>query len=381
MHNRNFHHTPPPWWPVEEPWPPQKSHNLKQWHLIRQRFIRRIGCVFGILLIAMIIIGFVMAEGMIQHRMPLMNMHSFTQTTPFIIRIISWILFTGVIIGLIFIGSLFRKAAVPIADMLEAAGKVADGDYSARVPEKGPTEMIALARAFNEMSSRLQVNEEQRRMLLADISHELRTPLTIIQGNLEGMLDGIYPAETGRLQGLLDETQTLARIIEDLRTLSVVESGSLKLQLEILNPMEFLEEFIPMYQSLTESKQVKFNAKFPRELPEIELDPTRIREVLSNLITNALRYSRPGGEINLRVCHVNQPISQLIFTVQDSGTGIPAQDLPHIFERFYKDRDSGGSGLGLPIAKSLVEAHGGNIWAESQEGQGTTVSFSLPIRS
>lgn len=347
---------------------------------MRQRFMRRMGCVFGILLIAMVIIGLIMAEGMMQHRMPF-PMRPIPQNIPIVIRIISWILFSAVILGLIFVGSLFRKAAVPIADMLEAAGKVADGDYSARVPEKGPDEMGALARAFNDMASRLQTNEEQRRMLLADISHELRTPLTIIQGNLEGMLDGIYTADPGRMQGLLDETQTLARIIEDLRTLSVVESGSLKLQLETLKPAEFLEEFIPMYQSLTESKQVKFSALVPQDLPTIELDPTRIREVLSNLITNALRYSRPGGEIYLQAKLAKHPESHLIFTVQDTGAGIPAQDLPHIFERFYKDRDSSGSGLGLPIAKSLVEAHGGKIWAESQEGKGTTVSFSLPIRS
>jgi two-component system sensor histidine kinase BaeS len=348
---------------------------------MRQRFMRRMGCVFGILLIAMVIIGLVMADGMMQHRMPLMNMRPFAQNFPFLIRIISWILFTGVILGLVFVGSLFRKAALPIADMLEAAGKIADGDYSARVPENGSDEMSALAKAFNDMATRLQVNEEQRRMLLADISHELRTPLTIIQGNLEGMLDGIYTADPGRLQGLLDETQTLGRIIEDLRTLSVVESGSLKLEFETLNPAEFLEEFIPMYRSLAESHKIKFNTLIPNDLPNIELDPTRIREVLSNLITNALRYSRPGGEINLRVTQVMQPESQLIFTVQDTGAGIPAQDLPHIFERFYKDRDSSGSGLGLPIAKSLVEAHGGKIWAQSQKDQGTTISFSLPIRS
>ncbi len=379
MRNRTFHHTPPPWWPDEEPWPPQKSHNLKQWHIVRQRFLRRMGCVFGILLIAMVIIGLVMAQGMMQHRMPF-PMRPIPQNIPIVIRIISWILFSGVILGLIFVGSLFRKAAVPIADMLEAAGKVADGDYSARVPEKGSDEMGALARAFNDMASQLQTNEEQRRMLLADISHELRTPLTIIQGNLEGLLDGIYTADPGRLQGLLEETQTLARIIEDLRTLSVVESGSLKLQLETLKPAEFLEEFIPMYQNLTESKQVKFNALIPNDLSDIELDPTRIREVLSNLITNSLRYCPPGGEINLQVKPVSHPESHLIFSVQDNGTGIPTQDLPHIFERFYKDRDSSGSGLGLPIAKSLVEAHGGKIWAESEEGQGTMVSFSLPIR-
>jgi signal transduction histidine kinase len=380
MHKKYSPHTPPPWWPEEEPWPPQKSHNLRQWHTVRQNFLRRIGCLFGIIFIAMIILAGFIADGIMQHRMPL-GMHPMPQNVPLFFRVISWLLFAGIILGLFFIASLFRKTAIPMADMLDAAGKVADGDYSARVPEKGPVEITALATAFNEMTGKLQVNEEQRRMLLADISHELRTPLTIIQGNLEGMLDGIYPADSTRLQGLLDETQTLARIIEDLRTLSVVESGSLKLQLERVNPMEFLEEFIPAYQTLAKSRQVRLDAVSQQHLPELEMDPTRIREVLSNLITNALRYTKAGGHIQISLDFVQQTPARLQFIIQDDGIGIPEQDLPHIFERFYKDRDSSGSGLGLPIAKSLVEAHGGSIRADSFPGKGTSITFTLPIKA
>ena len=374
---RKSYMSSPSWWPVDEPWPPYHRHHNKRWRTVRRHLRYRVGSIFLVLFICTAILLYLLAKSISNHAVP-DGMQEIVTVTPLVFRIITWVLFSGVIFGLVYIGSMIRKAAIPIDQILDAAGKIAEGDYSVRIPSRGPREMEALTHAFNDMSARLELNEKQRRALLADISHELRTPLTVIQGNLEGMLDGIYPADERTLQAVLDETHTMARIIEDLRTLTIVESGSLKLQMECVNPREFLEEIIPTYQALAESKGVNLHIQVGDDLPDIALDTTRIREVLANLITNALRYCRPEGRITLRCEQVGEHFVQ--FSVQDDGKGIESQDLQHIFERFYKDRDSGGSGLGLPIAKSLVEAHGGEIFAESSPGKGTTIRFTLPIQ-
>ena len=376
MHKYRVPSGPPPWWPQDEPWPPYRGHRSQHWLDMRKKLRHRIRIIFSIIFISSITLLVIMINGLVHHRLP-PGIQSVLSATPLVFRVVTWLLFAGMIFGLVYVGSTIRKAAIPISRILDAAGKITEGDYSARIPVYGHGEMAALSRAFNEMSARLELNDRQRRALLADISHELRTPLTVIQGNLEGMLDGIYPADETNLQAVLDETHTLARIIEDLRTLTVVESGALKLQLERANPGEFLEEIIPMYRALAEARNVSFEMRIDEHLPDIELDTTRIREVLANLVTNALRYCQAGGAINVRVEKTGDEFVQ--FSVQDNGAGIPAQDLPHIFERFYKDRDSSGSGLGLPIAKSLVEAHGGSMHAESVQGQGTVIRFTLPV--
>jgi two-component system, OmpR family, sensor histidine kinase BaeS len=344
---------------------------------MRKRFMRRMGCLFVIIVIAIIIFGILLANGVIGHRIS-ENPHSIFERIPIVFRVISWILFSMLIIALLYLGSYFRKAAVPISKILEASGKIADGDYSVRIKESGPNDLQALSRAFNNMADKLQVNDEQRRRMLADVSHELRTPLTVIQGNLEGMLDGIYEADERNIQAVLDETRIMERVIEDLRLLAVVESGSLKLQLERVDVCEFLEEIIPTYQALAETKQVSVKLICDDDLPEIDMDATRMREVVSNMVTNALRYCEAGGEISISCEQRFAENTKIWFAVSDTGSGISAEDLPHIFERFYKGSDSSGTGLGLPIAKSLVEAHGGEIFIESEVGKGTTIRFYLP---
>ncbi len=378
MHkNRRIHphfNHPPPWWPEDEQWPPRRSPASRRWHSARKSIIRRVGCAFVILFIAIFIIGGNLIADIIRRKAP-PHMGTMMENVPIGVRIFSWLIFLIVIFGILYLIRFFQKAALPMVEMLEAAGKIADGDYNVRVPEHGPGDLISLSKAFNNMADKLHVNEEQRRMLLADISHELRTPLTIIQGNLEGMLDGIYPADPRMLQAVLDETHTMERIIEDLRTLTVVESGTLKLQMEMVDPTEFLEEIISTYQTLAEAKGIAFSTSIAPNLEKMEFDPTRIREVLSNIITNAIRYCQTGCKICMQ-CVQNSEYLEI--TITDSGSGIQEEDLPHIFERFYKGRDSSGSGLGLPIAKSLVEAHGGKISAQSEIDQGTTIRFTIP---
>ena len=278
--------------------------------------------------------------------------------------------------ALFFMGRMLRRATQPIDEMMDAAEHVAQGDYAARVTERGPRDVRHLAHAFNSMSERLQLNDEQRRRLLADISHELRTPLTVIQGNLEGLLDGIYQPDATRLESLLEETQVMSRLIDDLRTLADAESGTLKLQREPTDLSLLVNEVIASFRGQAQSAGVSLMTEASPDLPLIEIDPARIRQVLTNLIANALRYTGSGGSIHVR-CESKDKVVEV--TVSDTGRGIAPQDVPHIFERYTKSSDSRGSGLGLAIVKDLVEAHGGTITAQSQIGQGTSIAFTLPL--
>jgi signal transduction histidine kinase len=269
-----------------------------------------------------------------------------------------------------------RRVMIPLDELLAAAGSVAEGDYSARVREKGPAEVRSLARAFNNMAARLHQTDEKRRNLLADVTHELRTPLTVLQGNLEGMLDGIYPADEANLRSLLDETNLLSRLVEDLRTLALAESGALRLRKEPTDLALLVRESLAAFQAQAASAGVTLSAETDEALPWLEVDPGRLRQVLSNLLANALRYTPAGGSVRVKYC---LEAGRALLDVTDTGPGIAAGDLPHVFERFYKSTDSGGTGLGLAIAKHLVEAHEGMITAESLPGQGTTIRISLPV--
>jgi signal transduction histidine kinase len=244
------------------------------------------------------------------------------------------------------------------------------------VRPRGPRELRALARAFNSMLERLRHNELQRRQLLADVTHELRTPVAVLQGNLEAMVDGVYLADAEHLGPLLEETRLLSRLIDDLRTLSLAESGVLELHREPTDLGVLVGEVIAAFRTPAESGGVALRAEVPDNVPLAEIDPLRVREVLINLTANALRHTPPGGEVCIAVAAA---AGSLRFSVADTGTGIAPGDLPHVFERFYKTADSTGSGLGLAIARNLVLAHGGEIEAESAAENGTTIRFALPL--
>jgi signal transduction histidine kinase len=269
-----------------------------------------------------------------------------------------------------------RRLSTPLDELLVAADRVAEGDYSARVVEKGPREIRSLARTFNNMASRLHETDEKRRNLLADVTHELRTPLTVIQGNLEGMLDGVYPADETNLRSLLDETNLLSRLVEDLRTLALAESGALKLKKAPTDLTILARDVAATFQTQAETAGVALTVEAAPDIPWLDVDPGRIRQVLSNLLANALRYTPSDGSICVRV---GMDPAHISIDVADTGPGIPAEDLPHVFERFYKSTDSGGMGLGLAIAKHLISAHEGTISAESSPGRGTTIHMSLPL--
>ncbi len=268
----------------------------------------------------------------------------------------------------------FRRFAAPLGDLIDAAENVEAGNYSVRVRARGPRELRSLASAFNSMSGRLESSERERRRLLADVTHELRTPLTIMQGNLEALLDGVYPADATHLEPILDETRVLSRLVDDLRTLSVAEAGALALHREQTDIADLVADAVASFQVQADAAGVELATKIDGALPQADIDPVRMREVLSNLLSNALRYTPRGGSVRVGASASEDRVH---VSVGDTGPGIAADALPHVFDRFYKSEESRGAGLGLAIAKSLVVAHGGEIDATSVPGQGTGTEMRL----
>ena len=271
---------------------------------------------------------------------------------------------------------LFRRTAAPVSDLVEAAARVESGDFTARVEERGPREVRSLARAFTAMSARLEETDEARRRLLADVSHELRTPLTVLQGTLEGMIDGLYPLDEAHLAPVLEETRVLARLVEDLRTLSLSEAGSLRLHPEPTDLGLLLGEVAAAHGAAADAAGVALAVDAAADLPSVEVDPARLRQVVANLIANALRFTPAGGRISVSTARTDVGVR---VAVRDDGAGMEPEALEHAFDRFYRSPTSPGSGLGLPIARNLVEAHGGRIEIESNPGRGTEVRFVLPL--
>jgi len=288
-----------------------------------------------------------------------------------LVVVLTGLFFLGLFIGA---GFMLRRMSRPLDDLLEAAENFANGKPTQPVPESGPPELRALAHSFNSMVARLQDDDARRRSLLADVSHELRTPLTILRGNIEGLLDGVYTPDEARLNALLDEIKLLDRLVDDLRILSLAESGTLTLNREPTDLVGLLSEAAAAFRSGAVTIQTSFAA----ETLVVEADPLRLRQVVENLLSNAVRHTPPGGTIWLR-CRLAEELVEI--EVEDSGPGIAAQDLPHIFERFYKAGDSRGMGLGLSIAQYLMLAHGGTIEAASPPGHGAVLCVTLPRES
>jgi signal transduction histidine kinase len=280
-----------------------------------------------------------------------------------------------VVLAIILIARAGRGFASPVADVMEAADRVAAGDYDTRVRERGPREVQRLGHAFNEMAERLGTDETRRRQLLADVTHELRTPLSVIQANLEALIDGLYPIDDAHLRPVLEETNVMARLLDDLQTLSTAEAGVLTLHREPTDPRELIESAVHAFTAQAEEAGVRLEMRGAHELPEIDVDRLRVGEVLSNLLSNALRHTPADGEI---VVDARATQDGVEFSIADTGTGIAQEHLPHVFDRFSRAPDSPGAGLGLTIAKTLVEAHGGRIRAESRPA-GTTFVFTLPV--
>jgi signal transduction histidine kinase len=278
----------------------------------------------------------------------------------------------------------FRSIATPLADVMEAADAVAQGNLSTRVDVKdGSGDFQRLAESFNRMVDELERANDQRRNLTADVAHELRTPLHILQGNLEGILDGVYQPTSEHIVATLDETRLLARLVEDLQTLTQAESGQLHLVKEPLDVDELFTDVQTSFSGQAEAAGVTLRVDMDDStgrLPRVDADLDRMYQVLGNLVSNALRHTPNGGTVTLRAAPTSHGIRM---QVQDTGVGIPSEDLPYIFDRFWRgDRSrshagGAGSGLGLAIARQLVRQHGGTISVESQPGVGTTFTIEL----
>lgn len=304
-------------------------------------------------------------------------------------------LFISTVLGLL----LARTLTAPLRRLALAAQAIAGGDLSQRVPVQGAVETQVVSRSFNQMAENLEQAEQLRRNLVADVAHELRTPLTVIQGNLQALLDGVFPLERAEIAAIYDETLLLSRLVNDLGELARAEAGQLHLQVLEIELAGVVARAMAGFAPAAEAKHVDLQVDLPVSLPPVLADPDRLGQVLRNLLSNALRHTPEDGVVKLSAAlrisagppalaepgagpTASSGASQVVVKVADSGPGLAPEDLPYVFERFWRSdrarsRDKGGSGLGLAITRYLVEAMGGEIGVVSKPGQGSEFWFTL----
>ncbi len=298
-----------------------------------------------------------------------------------------WILVCGapfavILFAIITVFRLYTRFGKPLGHIFNAIDSVAEGNLSVRVPEDDSPQFHELIKRFNKMVSELERAEQQRRNLTSDIAHELRTPLHIIQGNLEGVIDGVYEPTSEHINNTLDETKLLARLVNDLQTLSLAEAGQLPLHPTRFLLAELMHDLTASFSSQAASLGIDLKTDIANSNQELTADYDRLNQVLSNLISNALRHTPTGGTISLETESGVGEERGVRIKVKDTGAGIPSDDLPFIFDRFWRGDKSRServnSGLGLAIAKQLIHAHGGTIEAQSEVGKGTMFIIELP---
>lgn len=375
MNDRGGSRPRPPWWPEGERWPPERGawppHGRG-----RRGFFWRFGCALAAIVVVIALAG-ALGALLVGSALGLFGASAAGQLAALGALAILVLAAVGATRGL-------RRLSAPVDALVEAAGRIEGGDYTTRLPERGPRELRTLTRAFNEMSARLQATEDQRRTFLADITHELRTPLAVIRAEAEAIADGIHPADAEHLAPILEATRTLELLSEDLRTVALTDAGALVLSREPVDLAVLLTTTVAGFGPTARAAGILLETDLPSDLPTVEIDPVRIRSVVANLLSNALRHTPPGGTVTVSagtagVADRPGHAAAVEVAVRDTGTGIPSELLPDVFDRFVKGPGSSGSGLGLAIARDLVEAHGGRIDAESEPGLGTTIRFSLPL--
>ena len=361
-------HGPPHWWPEDESWPPAR-HN---WPRARKQLFPRaiLGALFALLISTAICSGSIY---LLQSLVSGLDLPPRPVTFAIGLAVLTFLITAGIA------GRNLRRFFTPLDALLDASQRLSAGKMDVQVRERGGPDMRALIRSFNSMVKQLRMQSEDRQNLLADVTHELRTPLTVIQGNIEGMLDGVYARDEQQLSELLRETQRMSELIEDLRILALAERGGLPIRKEPVDLAQLTSEVLGTFRSQAEAKEIDLKLTYADDLPLVGVDPLRIGQVLTNLLLNALNHTSQGDTITIDITMTVEEQAQI--SVIDSGEGIKPEDLPHIFDRFYKSQGSKGSGLGLAIVKSLVEAHNGEITAESNPGEGTEMTVLLPTNA
>ena len=341
----------PPWWPEGETFPPRRWGRRGP-----PAFVRRIGCFFVAILATAVLAGTVIGG--------------------LVARLGGW---PVAVLAVVFVALLVaagtgaaRRMTRPMDSLIDAAGRIEAGDYSVQVAESGPRDLRSVARAFNQMSARLKASDEQRRGFLAELAHEFRTPLTVIRGQAEAIADGVYLGDSAHVSPILDATETLDRLVEDLRTLVLTDAGNLVLHKEPTDLGALADDTVESFETQAEAAHVTLTTEVAEHLPPVQLDPARIRSVLGNLLSNAIRHTPAGGSVKVAVAGSWEGV---VVTVTDTGEGIPPELLPHVFERFVKSANSPGSGLGLAIAHDIVAAHGGTLEIQSVVSSGTTITL------
>ena len=284
----------------------------------------------------------------------------------------------AVLVGFVF----SRRIISPLLEMMKASRRISDGHYDERVQAKGDDELAQLASDFNHMAEKLEQTESMRRRLIGDVSHELRTPLTAIKGSMEGLIDGVLPSTNETNEQIHQEAARLGRLVDDLQELSRVEAHAYSLDIRPLDVSALMQTVNKRLQRPFDEKRITLTLDLPAHPVQILADEDRIIQVLTNLTANAMQYTPSSGSVTLKARAEDDMVH---FSVQDTGVGIPAEHLEHIFDRFYRVDKSrsrqagGGSGIGLTIAKHFVETHGGRIWVESAgEGKGSVFHFTVP---
>jgi two-component system OmpR family sensor kinase/two-component system sensor histidine kinase BaeS len=277
---------------------------------------------------------------------------------------------------------LSRGLTAPLQRLARAARAVAGGDLGQRLELEGSAEMVEVAQAFNDMTAALGESERHRKNMVADVAHELRAPLSVVQGNLRAILDDVYPLDKAEISRLYDESRLLARLVDDLRELALADAGQLGLHLRAVDLVGVIQKTLESLTPAAEAQGVNLAVRLPDDLPPVQADPDRVAQILRNLLLNALRHTPAGGSIAVSATRRREMAE---VAVADTGEGIAPEDLPYIFERFWRADPArartGCTGLGLSVAQSLVEAHGGRIWAQSNLGHGAIFRFTLPLSS
>ncbi len=305
-------------------------------------------------------------------------------TAGFVLRNVWQLLLAGAVSAIIALALarwLARGMTQPIRDMAKAADSLAHGDYAGRVPVTTRDELGKLAETFNRMAGELESVERLRRDLVANVSHELKTPITAIRAHLENLLDGVEEPNEATVGVMLEQSERLGRLVDQLLDLSRLESGAFALDLDFVTLHPLADRVLQEVQVGRPDHGVDVRNDVPRDLPPLEVDRERIHQVLFNLVDNALRFTAPGGSIVVRAERADDMCR---VSVEDSGPGVPEAHRPFVFERFYRvdparSREGGGTGIGLTIARSVVEAHGGRIWVDASRGGGAAFRFTLPF--